>query len=122
MVFHEKTNFSLVERWFWPGLPQGNHLFAREKLVFGSKTIFYEAKPPQKKSFLENGEGVLKKMVFLVLHRKKMVFQRKTNLSLVKRWFWPGLPQENHLFAREKLVFLCKTIFYEAKPPKKHLF
>ena len=88
----------------------------------------------------------MKKMVFLVLPRKKMVFHSKTNFSHVKRWFWSGLPQENHpftreklgfwlqnhLFTRQKLVFVSKTIFlrgkcwfcygkpsfYEAKPKK----
>ena len=61
---------------------------------------------------------MLKKMVFLVLPRKKMVFHRKTNFSHVKRWFWSGLPQENHLFTREKFVFEAvqtKTIFLRAK-------
>ena len=65
-----------------------------------------KTKKPKKPSFLENGGGIFKKMVFLVLPRKKMVFHRKTNFSLVKRWFWLGLPQENHLLTREKLVFL----------------
>ena len=59
-----------------------------------------ETKKPKKPSFLENGEGMLKKIVFLVLPRTKMVFHGKTNFSHVKRWFWSGLPQENHLFAR----------------------
>ena len=42
-----------------------------------------------------------------------MVLHRKTNFSLVNRWF-----KENHLFAREKLVFLCKTIFLRGKNKK----
>ena len=70
------------------GFPMNNHLL-RGKTKKTKKNIF----------FREWG-GILKKIVFLVLPRKKIVLETKTNFYYVKRWFWPGLPQENHLFAR----------------------
>ena len=103
MVFHRKTNFSHVKRWFWSGLPQENHLFAREKLVFWLQNHLLrgKTKKPKKPSFLEKGEGILQKIVFLVLPRKKMVFHRKTNFSHLKDGFG--------------LACLRKTIFLRAK-------
>ena len=50
-----------------------------------------------------------------------MVLEPKTNFYLAKRWFWRGVLKENHLFASEKLVFLCKTIFLRGKT-KKNIF
>ena len=51
-----------------------------------------------------------------------MVLEPKTNFSLAKRWFWRGVLKENHLFAREKLVFLCATIFLRGKTKKTIFF
>ena len=88
MVFHRKTNFPLAKRWFWP---QENHLFARGKLVFYEKPSFRgKTQKTKKTSYLETGEGMLKKMVFLVLPRNKMV----------TRWFFI----ENQLSPRKKMV------------------
>ena len=78
MVFHRKTNFSHVKRWFWSGLPQENHLFTREKLVFGSKTIIFT--------------------------RSKLVFVAKTIFLRGLRWFsyeeqsFFEVNQKNNLF------------------------
>ena len=129
MVFHRKTNFSHVKRWFWCGLPQENHLFARVKVGFWLQNHLLrgKTKKPKKPSFLENGEGILKKMVFLVLPREKMVFHSKTNFShvLVK----DGFGAKNQLSPRKKMVFLRqstpKPSFYVGKvgfSMKNHLF
>ena len=109
-----------------------------------------KTKKPKKQSFFRERGGDVEKdgFVFLVLPHKKMVF-RKTNFSHVKRWFWSGLPQENHflrgkswflapkpsfyevkvgfcvqnhLFTWEKLVLLWKTIFLRGKTKKNNLF
>ena len=107
-----------------------------------------KTKKPKKPSFLENGEGMLKKMFFLVSPRKKMVFHRKPTFPTSKDGFglvclWKtiflrgkslflapkpsfyavkvGFCVQNHLFTWEKLVLLWKTIFLRGKT-KKTLF
>ena len=122
MVLETKTNFYLVKRWFWsqkptfasqkdgfPEADQAKTIFLRGKSwFFYAKPSFYEAKP-KKPIFFETPSPFSKKdgfFGFLVLPRKRWFFHRKTNFSLVKRWFRLGVLQENHLFTREKLVFL----------------
>ena len=51
-----------------------------------------------------------------------MVLEPKANFYIAKRWFWRGVLKENHLFARGKLVFLCKTIFLRGKTKKTIFF
>ena len=94
----------------------------------GPREVRSKTKKPEKPSFFENGEGILKKMFFfLVLPRKKMVLHRKTNFSIAKRWFSlrthtkpkpsfcegkVGFPMKNHLL-RGKTTKPKKTSFLE---------
>ena len=49
-----------------------------------------------------------------------MVCHGKTNFSHVKRRFWPGLPQENHLFAKGAWTILLQTALNKYNEPMKH--
>ena len=60
----------------------------------------------------------MKKIVFLVLPRKKMVFHRKTNFSHVKDGFGLDCLRKT-IFLRGKTWFFEKPSFYEAKPKKQ---
>ena len=74
MVFHRKTNFFLVKRWFWLGVLKENHLLRGKSWFSYAKPSFYEAKP-KKPSFSTSPPHSLKKMGFfgfLVLPRTSL--------------------------------------------------
>ena len=120
MVFHAETNFSPGRRWFWAETPT----FSCQKHGFGLKNQFF----PTKKMVLDRKNPLFS--------RKKMVLDRKTNFSQGRQKIhffgvWPyslpkdiicgfpqekvGLPVQNHLLPRKKLVLRPKSIFFLGK-------